>query len=102
MIGNPFYGLIVNDKEVKFREDSSQYDMLKLILKNRTNKKKTWKYSEFVSHFGYERYTPKKVNETLYKICWDINVKIKNNTGLEDFLILTNLTVKVNSLLGLA
>ncbi|MDD3434544.1 MAG: hypothetical protein PHD96_01305 [Candidatus Pacebacteria bacterium] len=94
----PFFdkekGLLkINDLPVKTQKFSNQYYLLEMIFRNDENINKDWQFSELAELTEcFEEFNDKK----LYNIANAIKHKITEETGIKDFFITTNQSIKIN------
>jgi len=83
--------LYVNGKNINITKNKNIYYLLKTLFKN---KNKEWSYDEIADDWGenYSKDSWKKFYDAGYRL----NGKVAKDTGLQDFLYLSNKTVSIN------
>ncbi len=85
--------LSVSDKIVKIRKNSDQYHLLRIIFEDPAQIGQEWFYSAIAEKYDYAaRFDDKK----FYNAAYQVKQKIIRDTGLQDLLLTTAQSVRIN------
>lgn len=97
---NPQKGVLkINNKEVKFKKDSFRAKMLELLLKDNKSAKKEWSWDEVIDEIQGTKDNPslrKENKKKFYPACDGLSKHIAQKIGVNDLLIFTKSTVRIN------
>lgn len=87
--------LLIGDKTVKIRKGSDQYHLLRIMFESKNGLAQEWFYSEIAEKYdlaGAEPISDKK----FYNAAYQVKQKIARDAGLQDVLLTTAQSVRIN------
>ena len=88
--------LIIDNKEIKIRKFSDQYNLLKALFDNGLSN--TWLFDELeeFNDFAYKPNLKINSNQRLYNAAYQVSKKIALETGIKDFFMTTRQSISIN------
>jgi len=90
--------LTLGGKEIKFAGDKNQIELLRFLFKETGSARKEWDWVDITRAFGDHDWSKdsKRKSRRVYDTGRNVNTNIARKTAIEDFLIVTTKTIKVN------
>lgn len=89
--------IIFANKRIEIPKNTNQAELCKSLFSEKDNLDREWDWSEILEDWGETEPDPEKDWRKVYMAAREVNKKVAIETGVKDLLIVTKLTVSLNS-----